>query len=390
MADYSSFENKKRIIAKQFEFIKWVVFYISLTYDDRNGFIPYLLGEVKQLHQNAEYFWGFSMVTIKDIARRAGVSPSVVSRALNNKYGVKESTRQLIKNIAREMNYYPNAAARRLVTRKSGMIGVMMADISEPFYTQIIKGMEYVASQTGYTLLFSNSYDNLEKTNVLQKMIVTENVDGLVIVGSNRQDTSFIGMLLETKIPFVLIERNFKKDKVNCIWIDNKKAAYTATKFLLEKGHKKIAHIAGNLQNEVAIERLAGYTQALKESGVPEPNRLVIHGNFVCEDGYRAMQEILRAQPDCTGVFVANDSMTYGALQAIHEAGFAIPQDIAVVGFDDLEFSAFTNPPLTTIRQPRYEMGKKSMEILIKILQGEEKNGINLCLPFELVIRNSA
>src|SRR5690554_6782581 len=165
------------------------------------------------------------MVTIKDIARRAGVSPSVVSRALNNKYGVKESTRQLIKNIAREMNYYPNAAARRLVTRKSGMIGVMMADISEPFYTQIIKGMEYVASQTGYTLLFSNSYDNLEKTNVLQKMIVTENVDGLVIVGSNRQDTSFIGMLLERKIPFVLIERNFKKDKVNCIWIDNKKAA---------------------------------------------------------------------------------------------------------------------------------------------------------------------
>ena len=108
----------------------------------------------------------------------------------------------------------------------------------------------------------------------------------------------------------------------------------------------------------MAIERLAGYTQALKESGVLEPDRLVIHGNFVCEDGYRAMQEILRAQPDCTGVFVANDSMTYGALQAIHEAGFAIPQDIAVVGFDDLEFSAFTNPPLTTIRQPRYEMGK--------------------------------
>ncbi len=329
------------------------------------------------------------MVTIKDIARRAGVSPSVVSRALNNKYGVKESTKQLIKSIAREMNYYPNAAARRLVTRKSGMIGVMMADISEPFYTQIIKGMEYVASRTGYTLLFSNSYDNLEKTNVLQKMIVTENVDGLVIVGSNRQDTRFTGILLEKQIPFVLIERNSKNDKVNCIWIDNKKAAYHATKFLIEKGHKKIAHIAGNLQNQVTVERLAGYKQALKDAGVTESNRLVFYGNYLCEDGYHAMQEILSKQPDCTGVFVANDSMAYGALQAIHEAGFVVPKDIAVVGFDDLEFSAFTNPPLTTIRQPRYEMGKKSMEILTRILRGEEKNGTNLCLPFELIVRNT-
>lgn len=329
------------------------------------------------------------MVTIKDIARRAGVSPSVVSRALNNKYGVKESTKQLIKAIAREMNYYPNAAARRLVTRKSGMIGVMMADISEPFYAQIIKGMEYVASQTGYTLLFSNSYDNIGKTNVLQKMIVTENVDGLVIVGSNRQDTSFTGILMEKKIPFVLIERNLQNEQVNCIWIDNKKAAYCATKLLLEKGHKIIAHIAGNMQNQVTLERLAGYKEALKEAGVSAPERWVFPANYLCEDGYRAMQEILRVLPDCTGVFAGNDSMAYGALQAIHEAGFAVPKDIALVGFDDLEFSAFTNPPLTTIRQPRYEMGKKSMEILTQILNGEIKNGINLCLPFELIVRHS-
>lgn len=330
------------------------------------------------------------MVTIKDIARRAGVSPSVVSRALNNKYGVKESTRQKILALAREMDYYPNAAARRLVTRKSGMIGVMMADISEPFYAQIIKGMEYVASQTGYTLLFSNSYDNLEKTTVFQKMIVAENVDGLVIVGSNRQDTKFTWTLLEKKIPFVLIERNLKHENVNCIWIDNVKAAYLATKFLLDKGHKKIAHIAGNIHNQVTMERLTGYKQALSESGEANVEPYIFYGNYFCQDGYTAMQSVLREYPDCTGVFVANDSMAYGALQAIHEAGLAVPEDIAVVGFDDLEFSAFANPPLTTIRQPRYEMGKKSMEILTSILHGEEKSGINLCLPFELIIRSSA
>lgn len=330
------------------------------------------------------------MVTIKDIARRAGVSPSVVSRALNNKYGVKESTKELIEAIAKEMNYYPNAAARRLVTRKSGMIGVMMADISEPFYAQIIKGMEYVANQTGYTLLFSNSYDNLEKTDVLQKMIVAENVDGLVIVGSNVQDKNFTWLLLKKKIPFVLIERNLDDENVNCIWIDNRKGAYLATKFLFEKGHREIAHITGNLQNQVTMERLAGYKTAISEFGLSDPDRRVFHGNYVCQDGYQAMQDILNIHPDCTGVFVANDSMAYGALQAIHEAGLVVPRDFAVIGFDDLEFSAFTNPPLTTVRQPRYDMGKKSMEILTRILQGEENNGINLCLPFELIIRNSA
>ena len=330
------------------------------------------------------------MVTIKDIARRAGVNPSVVSRALNNKYGVKKSTKEKITALAEEMGYYPNAAARRLVTRKSGMIGVMMADISEPFYAQIIKGMEYVASQTGYTLLFSNSYDSLEQTDVLQKMIVAENVDGLVIVGSNTQDKNFTWILLEKKIPFVLIERNFDKEKVNCIWIDNRKGAYLATKFLIEKGHKKIAHIAGNSQNQVTMERLAGYKKAVSEFGLPNTDCLVFYGNYVCQDGYKAMKKILSMHPDCTGVFTANDSMAYGALQAIHETGLVVPKDLAVVGFDDLEFSAFTNPPLTTVRQPRYEMGKKSLEILTGILQGKEKSGINLCLPFELIIRNSA
>ncbi|HHU51293.1 MAG TPA: LacI family transcriptional regulator [Firmicutes bacterium] len=330
------------------------------------------------------------MVTIKDIARRAGVNPSVVSRALNNKYGVRKSTKERIIAIAEEMGYYPNTAARRLVTRKSGMIGVMMADISEPFYAQIIKGMEYVASKTGYTLLFSNSYDSLEQTDVLQKMIVAESVDGLVIVGSNTQDTNFTRTLLKQEIPFVLIERNLPQEKMNCIWIDNVEGAYLATRHLLEKGHKKIAHIAGNPQNQVTIERITGFKKAVSEFGLSEADCPVLYGNYVSQDGYREMKKILSRYAGCTGVFTANDSMAYGALHAIHEAALVVPKDIAVVGFDDLEFSAFTNPPLTTIRQPRYEMGKKSLEILTKILQGREKNGINLCLSFDLIIRNSA
>lgn len=327
------------------------------------------------------------MATIKDIARRAGVTPSVVSRALNNKYGVKESTRELILKIAQELDYYPNTAARSLVTRKTDTIGVMMADISEPYYAQMIKGMEYVASQTGYTLLFSNSYESVEHNRVLQKMIFAERVDGLVIVGSNIQEKNFVFTLLEQEIPFVLIERNFSDPRVNCIWVDNVKGAYLATKYLIEKGHRRIAHIAGNLYYQVALDRIEGYKKALHEAGIGFSEELVSSGNFVSQGAYKVMKEILRQ--GCTAVFAANDTMAYGALQAIAEAGLTVPDDLAVIGFDDLEFSGLTNPPLTTVRQPRYEMGRKSLEILTAILRNEETNGIKICLNPEIIIRRS-
>jgi LacI family transcriptional regulator len=270
------------------------------------------------------------MTTIKDIARKAGVAPSVVSRALNNKYGVKSSTKELILKIAKEMNYYPNAAARSLVTRKTGTIGIMMADISEPYYSQIIKGMEFIANQTGYTLLFSNSYESLEHNRVLNKMINAERVEGLVIVGSNIQEKNFSTTLIEQEIPFVLVERNFSDPRVNCIYVDNIKGAYLATKYLTEKGHRNIAHIAGHLYNQVTLDRIEGYKKALHEANINYSDELILSGNYVCEGGYEIMKKILKHQPQCTAVFAASDSMAFGALQAITEAGRSVPDDIAV------------------------------------------------------------
>ncbi|NLY75663.1 MAG: LacI family transcriptional regulator [Firmicutes bacterium] len=330
------------------------------------------------------------MTTIKDIARKAGVAPSVVSRALNNKYGVKDSTKDLILKLAQEMNYYPNTAARSLVTRKTETIGIMMADISEPYYSQLIKGMEYIANQTGYTLLFSNSYESVEHNRVLHKMIYAQRVDGLIIVGSNIQEKNFSLSLLEKKIPFVLVERNFSDPRVNCIWVDNVGGAYRATKYLIEQGHRKIAHIAGNLYYQVALDRLDGYKKALLEADIDYSEELVVSGNFVWQSGYATMKDILRHHPQCTAVFAANDAMAYGALQAITEAKLTVPDDIAIIGFDDLEFSSLTNPPLTTVRQPRYQMGQKAMELLTDILRGEKKNGIKITLNPELIIRRSA
>jgi LacI family transcriptional regulator len=330
------------------------------------------------------------MATIKDIARKVGVAPSVVSRALNNRYGVKETTKEQILKIAAELNYYPNTAARSLVTRKTRTIGIMMADISEPYYSQLIKGMEYVASQTDYMLLFSNSFESLEHGLVLQKMVDAERVDGLIIVGSNINDKNFAYRLLERNVPFILVERNFRDCRINCLWSDNIKGGYLATKHLIDKGHRRIAHISGNLDSQEALDRLEGYKKALNEHGLIYTEELVAHGRFVWQHGYTAMKELLDCQPRCTAVFVANDSMAYGAMQAICETGFKIPEDIAVIGYDDLQFSALTNPPLSTLRQPRYEMGQHAMETLIGILQGMIiDQPIKICFETELVIRNS-
>ncbi|HHU83077.1 MAG TPA: LacI family transcriptional regulator [Firmicutes bacterium] len=331
------------------------------------------------------------MTTIKDVAKRVGVSPSVVSRALNNRYGVKESTREKIVRAAKEMGYYPNAAARSLVTRITATIGVMMADLSEPYYTQIIRGMEFSASKTGYTLLFSNSYESLEKSKVLEKMVYAERVDGVIIVGSNVEEQEYILKLVEKKVPFVLLERDIPDPRINCVYLDNFYGGYLATKYLLDKGHTRIAHISGKIGFQVALDRLEGYKKALHEAGLLFDKELVMTGNFVWQDGYAAMKKLLRSQPPCTAVFTANDTMAFGALQAIAESGLSIPKDIAVIGFDDLEFSSLTNPPLTTVHQPRYEMGKEAVRIVTSLLQqGASEKGVKLCYRPEIIIRRSA
>ncbi|MGB4476255.1 MAG: LacI family DNA-binding transcriptional regulator, partial [Bacillota bacterium] len=330
------------------------------------------------------------MPTIKDIARKVGVSPSVVSRALNNKYGVKESTRQAVLRAAKELGYHPNVAARSLVTKRTEMIGVIIPDISEPFYSRMIKGMEYVASKTGYTLLFSNSYESLEQSKAVVKMVEAQRVEGLIVVGSSLKERDYIYSLIDKGTPFVVIERHYSDPRMNCIWVDNVVGGYVATKHLIQCGHTRVAHISGDLDVEVAAERLKGYKKALDEAGIPFSPDLVVSGAFVWQDGYHGMKALLSRTPRCTAVFAGNDSMAYGALQAIAEAGLSVPQDISVIGFDDLEFSSLTNPPLTTVRQPRYEMGRDAARLLVTCLeQSTQDKGMKICYPPEIVIRRS-
>jgi LacI family transcriptional regulator len=329
--------------------------------------------------------------TIKDIAKRVGVSPSVVSRALNQKYGVKAATREMIINAARDMDYYPNVIAQSLVTRKTKTIGVMMGDISESFYSMMIKGMEFVAQKGGYTLLFSNSYDRLEHGDVLKKMVNGAKADGLVIVGSNIKDEHFFLNLMKREIPFILLERNIPKPQINCIWVDNVTGGYLAIRHLISKGHRHIAHITGPRHFQSSIDRLEGYQKALAEAGLPYGNDLVVRGDYYWKSGYHATQELLQRSVGCSAIFAANDAMAFGALQAIKEANLSVPRDMAVIGYDDIEFSALMNPTLTTVKQPRFDMGKLALSNLISILEdGEPSEPIKFCFTPELVERGSA
>lgn len=331
------------------------------------------------------------MVTLEDIARKLNISVSIVSRALNNKYGVKKTTREMVKKAAEEMGYQPNAAARSLATRKTATLGVVLPSMADSYSTAVINGMEFMASKTGYSLLFSNSFEYQDYRDILNKMVFSQRVDGLIIIGSNISQNPLIDELLEKEVPFVLLERNHSNPRSNCIWVNNIIGGYNATRYLIDKGHTRIAHIAGPLHLQTAIDRLEGYKKALAEAGLPYIEDYVIPQTYIWDGGYQAARVLLDQKPQCTAIFAANDPMAYGVLFAAYEAGLTVPGDLAVVGYDDLEFSAIMQPPLTTIRQPRFEMGEKAVSLLATVLKknltGGEGTKIHL-IP-ELIERAS-
>lgn len=327
------------------------------------------------------------MVTIRDIAKKVGFSESIVSRALNNNPQIKDSTRELIANTAREMGYYPNVAARSLVTRRTQTIGVFMASISGMYYSDIIRGMEFVANRAGYTLIFANSYNNTDYSRFLAE----ERVDGLIIFNSTVKDRGLLLKLVSQEVPFVLVESYLSDPRANCVWVENVQGGYLATKHLIENGYTRIAYISGDFEFQISLDRFEGYKKALQEANIIYKPEFLTTGNYTPEDGYRAMKSLLEYTSRCTAVFAASDDMAFGALKAINEAGLRVPQDIAVAGYDDIEFCEYTNPTLTTVRQPRYTMGEKAMSILVSALKSKQKpsTGKKICLTPELIVRNS-
>ena len=330
-------------------------------------------------------------VTIKDIAKKAGVSPTTVSRVLNDKPDVSDETKQKIEEVIDELNYNPNGIARGLVLNKTHTLGLVIPDISNPFFPEVAKGIEDKAKEAGYSVIFCNTDNHIQGEKEAIELMKSKQVDGMIVsLAINQENKQELAELAAENFPVVQIDRKIPDAGFPAVVIDNQAAAYKATQHLIDLGHTKIAHISGNLEVKPAQDRLTGFKEALENVGLGSTAEWIREGDYSSESGYREMKELLQLDERPTAVFIANDLMALGAYEAVFEAGLKIPEDISIVGYDDIEVASVIRPALTTISQPEYQLGVEAAELLIDSLEGADKSQSDQVLAAELVERNSS
>jgi LacI family transcriptional regulator len=332
-------------------------------------------------------------MNLEDIARKAGVSRSTVSRVINDDPKVSAKTRAHVWEVIRRENFTPNPAARALVTRRTEIIGIVIPTVENIFFTdnnyftQILAGASQMARQNDYAMLLWLGELTEDEERLRQSVSNNRLVDG-VITASLTHDHPLFKRLLSLNTPLVMIDRPLEHDdKISYVSVDNVRAAELATNHLIRLGRRRIAHITGNLSIADAQDRLQGYKNALTQAGLPVDPELIVPAFFSRQSGYDAMRQLLPRQPDA--IFAAGDTIAVGALQAAHEAGIRVPHDLAVVGFDDVDVAAQAFPPLTTVRQPVQGKGAAAARLLIDLIQGRVQAPQHILLETELVIRQS-
>jgi LacI family transcriptional regulator len=327
--------------------------------------------------------------TLEDIARKAGVSASTVSRVLNGSKHVAEKKRALVMAAIDQEGYRPNLVARGLVRGRSMTIGVVIQDISSPFFARMVSGIEQGLDGSEYQPMFASTHWRSESqasdAQPLQ-LLLERRVDGLIVLASSISDDEL--RAAATRVPLVVVARSVPGIEEQCITIDNQRSAHHATRYLLGLGHTRIAHIAGTPGHPDAIDRHIGYRDALLERGLPVEQCFIVAGDFTEESGVMAVEQLLARGERFSAVFAANDQMAYGAMLGLYDHGIRIPTDISLVGFDDQFLSAYTLPPLTTVRQPSTEMGRAAAKGLRRLLRDEPPQLPHISA--ELVIRKSA
>ncbi len=308
-------------------------------------------------------------ITILDIAERANVSISTVSRVLNNTAPVAEETRARVLSIISELGYKPNLFAQGLAGGYSKTIGVLTQLIGSPFYDVILRGIFKGIEGSGYSSLFADGgWDEQKNLNAI-RMFLQRQVDGLILLNGHTSEDYLVKIARE--IPMIIVGRNIPDLKKQCLPFDDFEAAVKATQYLIDAGHQQIAHITGLSSHYDAIERKEGYLAALKRAGI-EPNlSLVVEGDFTEPSGVMAIEMLLMRGHIFSAIFAANDQMAYGARLALYRRGLRVPEDVSIVGFDDQAPSAYMLPPLTTIRRPPLEIGEASGKALIQLMQGQ-------------------
>jgi DNA-binding LacI/PurR family transcriptional regulator len=325
--------------------------------------------------------------SIKDIARLANVSSSTVSRALQNSPLISRDTAERIQHIAKQSGYRVSAIARGLVTQRTKSIGVVVTTIADPFVSEVVDGIEDSCNDHGYSVFLANSNANPDRETKVVHSFSERRVEGIVVT-SSRVGALYLPLLSEMRIPIVLVNNQHPGEFVNSILIENVKASAEITNHLIQLGHKRIAYLGDRYGYQSDTERFAGYRQALERAGLMFVPELVVHGDGKCEGAAAAINIMMDLPNPPTAIVCYNDMTAFGAIRQLNTLNVHVPDDVSVVGFDDLFIATYMQPPLTTLKQPRRLMGRLAMESLLRLISGGCAESPTK-VPAELIIRAS-
>lgn len=329
------------------------------------------------------------MATIKDVAKRANVSIATVSRVINGLGGVRPQTEKRILNAIEELNYSPNNLARSMVRRRTQTIGVIVPDIANPFFPEVIKGIEMRAREHGFTTILSNTNESVEEEFRILNALRERRVDGLIVTTANEHTSPLLEMSSE-EIPVVLLDRYMEGCSYDGVLIDNVTGSYSAVRHLIDEGHHRIGLIAGPSDVTPGRERTKGYEKALRDYGIQIEKDYMMEGDFREESGYRCGARLLSMNQPPTAIFSSNNLMTLGLMKCIRDKGIKLGKEITVVGFDDLDIASFIEPPLTVVSRPMRKMGEIAAELLIERIEGIEiEQPRKIVLVPQLLVRQS-
>lgn len=329
------------------------------------------------------------MITIYDIAKRAKVSAATVSRTLNNRATVDPKLAKAVHEAARELGYHPNAVGRNLRRQQTSLWAVLVSDITNPFFTAMVRGIEDIAQEAGYSVVLCNSDEDETKEGEYVSVIMAERMAGVIMAPASEQATH-VHKLVAAGITVVTVDREVKHRDVSSVLVDNRRGARDAVAHLAESGYSRIACITGPSHTFTALERLEGYRVAVKECGLRYDRSLVRLSDFREHGGYRSMESLLESTSPPDSVFVANNQMSLGALRCLADHNVKIPDEFGIVGFDDTPWAELVRPRLSTVAQPTTDLGRTAAELLVRRLSADSTVPNQVILPTQLVIRESS
>ncbi|MBI1281131.1 MAG: substrate-binding domain-containing protein [Anaerolineaceae bacterium] len=327
--------------------------------------------------------------TLRDVAKFANVSEATVSRVLNNHASVNEVLRERVNHAIEILNYQPNRAARRLRSPSSSVIGLIISDIENPFFLSLIRGLEDAAYAQKMNVILCNSDEDLKKQARYLDVMTAERVAGLILVPSPGTKATTLRSLLQTGIPFTLLDRFVDGVDADVAKVDNIGGAYNAVKHAAELGYSRIGAVINSGNISTGVERYEGYVKALGNANIPLDSNIVKYGDFSVESAFKATQELISQPNPVEAIFAANNLMSLGVLRALRDVGKRVPEDVALIGFDDMPWLSEFSPPLTAVAQPSYELGQEAIHLLLRRIAQPSAPTRTVTLQTRLIIRQS-